>query len=190
MFTYTVDTAINRFTHNGIEYAVAYDDYAENPLEMMGESWLAITRRGRHSTSFDPKGLFNYIEGCREDIERLIMAMEDAVSDLGGGEWWNHLDATTAAYMVALMDDIDYQVAELKGIGTYECGEFTCIYEKSTPESEYVESYVEEYARWANGEVYTIGVTLPNGEEDMVSGFFLNNPYDHNEVMASVRDCF
>ena len=189
MFTYTVDTAINRFTHNGVEYAVAYDDYAENPLEMMGVNWLAITRCDHYSTPFDPKGLFAYLAGCWEDIDRLIIEMEDTVTELGEA-WWNNLDEDTADLLVSQMEAIDEQVAELKGIGTYEYGEFTCIYEKSTPESEYVESYIAEYAQWADGEVYTIGVTLPNGEEDMVSGFYLNDPYNQDEVVSSTKDCF
>ncbi len=182
MFTYVVDEAIHRFERNGIKYAIAYDDCAENPLETMEVNWLSIVRATHFSIPFDPKGMFAYLAGCREDIDRLIIEMEDTVAELGEA-WWNNLDEDTADLLVSQMEDIDAQVAELKGIATGEYGEFNYAYEKDAPEAEYVEAYVKDYARWADGEVYSIGVTFPDGSEDIISGFFLEDPYDEQEVM-------
>lgn len=197
MFHRVVDDAINRVTYQGAEIAVAYDNYASNPLKDMQVQGLGIRSHERNTCDYDPCGTLRDYQGLLEDKDNALGDIEATfvlLRERYGKAWWEWVDETTthyAGWAQDVADDIDaiddcnshlesYEVYEYVAVDEYGHPRYTVIVDMPLFESawgpahsEYKDialSLTKEYAAWANGSVYVIGVDRLDTEEEYIGG--------------------
>lgn len=213
MFTRVVDEAINRVTHNGYEVAVTYDPCPFNPLEDMDIQGLGIRSHERDTIDYDPDSTLRDYQGLVSDKEEALdfigWRFEDCRQE-HGDNWWEHVDENTPHYAMFAQDIIDaieaiddyneqlesYEVYEYVAYDEYGHPRYTVVVDmqlfKETwgpAYSEYkdiVLSMAKDYAAWANGSVYVIGVDN-DGDTEYLGNVIGIDPYD-NEVLIEYAE--
>lgn len=191
MFYATTDTAINRVTQDGVEYAMTYDTFADNPLESYCLEGFAITRDGRDSYPFDPDGTldsYTYaLDKATEAVDLLEWNVDLLRSDYGD-EWWKDMDEETAEHLTCLFEDVleyeeelkEYHVFTYQETGLYGWPKFKVVVdterftkawgETVTNWQDIYNGLAKDYAYWAEGVVMVVGCEGLDEEEYTVSG--------------------
>lgn len=218
MFTHVVDDAINRFEYKGLEVAVAYDDAPCNPLDNMDVQGFAIRSHERNTIDYDPCDTLKDYESWVSDKEEALDYIGwifDYQRQAHGDNWWKHVDENDPSYTARAQDIIDAIEAidnYNSHLESYEMFEYTAYDEYGHPQytvvvdmpwfklswgpssSEYKDialSLAKEYAAWANGSVYVIGVDRGNDEEESLVGNVIGiNPYDNEALVEFVENHF
>lgn len=206
MFTEIVDHAAMRVTRDGVEYAATYDVCACNPLESFGLEGIAIERNERNSMAYDPDGVMSSYNIARDELDIAVDALEGDIDTLRqrlGGDWWNHIDEDTDEYLTGMVEDIvdcernlqSYHVFTYTETGLYGAPEFevvvdTELFKKSwgDTEAEWEDIYkglAMTFAYWAEGEVYGIGITDNEGNEDTIWGIMGYEIEDEDKLVTS-----
>lgn len=214
MFTHTVDDAINRINYKGMEIAVTYDDCASNPLDDMEIQGFAIRSHERNTIDYDPDRTLLDYQGLVNDKEEAldyIGWMMKYRRQEHGDNWWEVVDENTPHYArfaqsiieaIEAIDDYDsqlesYEVYEYVAVDEYGHPRYTVVVDmpwfKKTwgPScSEYKDialSIAKEYAAWANGSVYIVGVEREDEEADYMGGFVGLDVFD-NEALIEIAE--
>lgn len=217
MFTHTVDNAINRVTYKGVEIAVSYDDCASNPLDDMDIQGFAIRSHERNTTDYDPCGTMRDYQGLLDDKDNtlcVIGAVFDMLRERYGKAWWEHVDeddeeyAKRAQYVIddiAAIDDYDsqlesYEVYEYVAYDEYGHPRYTVVVDMPLFKlawgpscSEYKDialSIAKDYAAWANGSVYVIGVEREDEEADYTYGVIGVDVYDDEALIEFAENYY
>lgn len=218
MFTHVVDDAINRFEYKGLEVAVTYDDDSYNPLDNMGVQGFAIRSHERNTIDYDPCEVLKDYEDWAESKDRELVDIEitfDMLRERYGKTWWECIDDNDDYYTKLAQDVIDNigAIDNYNGhLERYELFEYTAYDEYGHPQytvvvdmpwfklswgpssSEYKDialSLAKEYAAWANGSVYVIGLDRGDDkEESLVCNVIGIDPYDNEALIEFVENHF
>lgn len=206
MFTETIDRAVMRVTRDGVEYAAIYDADACNPLETYNLKGIAIERNERNSVAYDPDGVMSSYNSARDELDNAVDALEyeiDTLRQSFGNDWWNHIDEETDEYLTGMVEKIvdcerelkSYHVFTYKEPALYGAPEFevvvdTELFKKSwgDTEAEWEDIYkglAMNYAYWAEGEVYGIGYTDDEGNEDIIWEIMGYEIEDDNKLVTA-----
>lgn len=159
MFTRTIDNAVNRFEHEGVEYSVGYDECPPWPTD-----WICdVNEIGFRSFDhwnynyFDPNDVWGDKYTLEHDKETRVTDIEDIVysyrSDYGA-KWWEHLEEEDAELIVEAMADIDFYKEKLSEFHVIKDGRYEAVYRNY--EEQWAYSDLEIYKAWADGEVYAV----------------------------------
>ena len=214
MFTYVVDDAINRVTYQDTEIAVSYDDCASNPLDDMDIQGFAIRSHERNTIDYDPDRTLLDYQGLVNDKEEAldyIGWMMKYRRQEHGDNWWEVVDENTPHYArfaqsiieaIEAIDDYDsqlesYEVYEYVAVDEYGHPRYTVVVDMPLFKlawgpscSEYKDialSIAKEYAAWANGSVYIVGVEREDEEADYMGGFVGLDVFD-NEALIEIAE--
>lgn len=217
MFTRIVDEAINRVTYQDTEIAVSYDPCSFNPLDDMEIQGLAIRSHERNTIDYDPDGTLKDYEDLLEDKDRILVDIEltfEILSERYGKAWWEKDTEDMPGYeewAQDIIDDIDviddynnqlesYEVYEYVAVDEYGHPRYTVVVDMPVFEaswgpscSEYkdiVLSLAKDYAAWANGSVYVIGVDRLDTEEEYIGGVIGIDPYDDKDLIEYAENYF
>lgn len=213
MFTHVVDEAINRVEFEGGEVAAVYDDCATNPLEDFGIKGFAIARNERGYIPFDPEELFDIYDGALDDKGMALDDIEFYTNELRknfGPQWWEEMtDAEDEIHWILeAFDAVDEANDTLKGMVSYTFKaddyygwpEFRVVIDTDEFKKSWGPTHVEwqdvyqcvadDYARWAEGEVYVIGFTNEDGVTEYLSNVICIDPYDDKELIEFAKDNF
>lgn len=212
MFTRVVDDAINRVEFEGGEVAAVYDDCASNPLEDFEIKGFAIARNERGYTAFDPEELFDCYDGALDDKGMALEEIEFYTNRLKGdhgARWWENITGYEheVNWILEAFDAVDEANDTLKGMVSYTFNskhygspEFRVIVDTDTFQKAWGPTHVEwqdvyqcvadDYARWAEGEVYVIGFTNEDGVTEYLSNVICIDPYDDKELVKFARENF
>lgn len=197
MFYTTVDNSIARYEFdNGIEVAFAYDSDAECPPSFDDPTTVpvGVRRKGADAIAHDPHGLFDSYDSedyrlNRDFLDFMVTRFSMAYGDdfllnpeaWADDEWEELVDLTdwdvqlappahVKVFTYVARDEYGWPVfevavdlkrlADLRGIS----------YDSLSPdviESE-VDSYGREYAAWAEGSVYQMGIETSDGDTDYI----------------------
>ena len=210
MFTRIVDEAINRVTYQDTEIAVSYDPCSFNPLDDMEIQGLAIRSHERNTIDYDPDETLKYYEYLLEDKDNALVDIEttfEILSERYGKAWWEKDTEDMPGYeewAQDIIDDIDriddsnsrresYEVFEYTAYEEYGAPVYTVFVDMPVFEaswgpscSEYKDialSLAKDYAAWANGSVYVIGVDRLDTEEEYIGGVIGIDPYDNEALI-------
>lgn len=213
MFTHVVDDAINRVEFDGCEVAAVYDDCATNPLEDFGIKGFAIARNERGYIPFDPEELFDCYDGALDDKGMALDDIEFYTNQLKsdhGAQWWENITGYEheVNWILEAFDAVDEANDTLKGMISYTFKatdyygwpEFRVVIDTDEFENSWGPTHVEwqdvyqcvadDYARWAEGEVYVIGFTNEDGVTEYLSNVICIDPYDDKELVKFARENF
>lgn len=198
IFTHTTDTAIDRFTlDDGTEVAVGYDRDATNPIADFDEGFASIGRTLDDYTDHDPNGFMKEMDDWRNDLDQYVSEIHASVYFLTkkfGERWFESEEAHESGLFQELVEFLEGEdepekpahLHEYTLQATNEWGhpEFRVIinseeYEKhtgleATPENlaREAQALVDLYGAWAEGSVYMIEITYPDGEVDYLGGIY------------------
>lgn len=209
MFTHVVDDAINRFEYKGMEIAVTYDDCAANPLDIMEVQGFAIQSHERNTIDYDPCGTLRDYQGLVSDkdgsIDNIWLTF-DLLRKNHGDAWWEKDIADIPFYeewAQDVIDDIDviddyndqlesYEVYEYVAYDEYGHPRYTVVVDMplfkltwGPSRSEYKDialNMAKDYAAWANGSVYVIGVDN-DGDTEYLGDVIGIDPYDNEALI-------
>lgn len=159
IFTTTTDHAIDRFAlEDGTEIAVGYDDSPDTPFGL-GDTWNHIAIRRAYGRDRDWDG----------DMD--LARDWDSWVDYDDSEDWPKEEAEAWGYVTeAPGRSFEVQVTDLYGHPTYEViigNEFWEHHgiEKSDERAlKEAEAIAKEWGHWAEGQVYLIEATYPDGD--------------------------
>lgn len=213
MFTHVVDDEISRVEFGGCEVAATYDTGARNPLEDFEIKGFAITRNERGYTEHDPSGLFRLYDAALDDKDMALGDIEFYTQQLKGdhgAQWWEKIDGDEdeVNWILEAFDAVDDTNEALKGMVSYT---FEATDHYGWPEfrvvvdtDKFQESWgptnakwedvyqcvADDYARWAEGDVYVIGFTDEDGETDYLGGVMGIDPYDTKALIEFAKGNF
>lgn len=218
MFTHVVDDAINRFEYKGMEIAVTYDDCAANPLDIMQVQGFAIQSHERNSIDYDPCGTLRDYQGLLEDKDNALGDIEVTfvlLRERYGKTWWEWVDENTTNYAEwaqDVIDDIDaiddyndqlesYEVYEYVAYDEYGHPRYTVVVDMPLFKLSWGPTWsgykavalgmAKDYAAWANGSVYVIGLDRGEDEEESLAGNVIGiDPYDNEALIEFVENHF
>lgn len=172
--------SIETFEHRGAVITLDYDFDAVCPIEGAG-SWsegVGIVGHERGSIENDPEGLLKAMRDYEEDCERAelweleapekpnVYVFEYTACGLYGAP----------VFTVAVDRDVVADTMQLEVATDADC-------------QKYGEGVAKEYAMWAEGLVYFIAVTLPDGEVEMTGDVYFENGYpDESKVISYVTE--
>lgn len=183
MFTETIDYAIDRWTtEDGREFAVIYDEDAENPVEdgWCGYGMCFVPCDDRRITSGD------------ESLVEALEAWEDERESL---EW--QLEYAATHNRSTLLEELIEHDENKPEIEMFETTHFRVFFDREAIKKHYdtpddlvidlVKADLDVYKAWCDGAVYTVGVTYPDGSEDMLSGIYIDSDGD---LRAEIENVF
>lgn len=206
MFTETIDRAVMRVIRDGVEYAATYDVDACNPLESFSLKGIAIERNERNSMAYNPDGVMGSYNSARDELDNAVDALEYEINTIRqsfGDDWWNHIDEETDEYLTGMVEDIvdcernlksyhvfTYKETALHGAPEFEVVVDTELFKESwgDTEAEWEDIYkglAMDYAYWAEGEVYGIGYTDAEGNEDTIWEIMGYEIEDDNKLVTA-----
>ena len=216
MFTRTVDHALNRLDYKGTEIAVALDLDADNPLYDMDIQGFAIRSREQNIMDHDPDGTLRDYQGLVNDKEEALDYIGwiiDYQRQAHGDNWWECVDENDPSYAARAQDIIEaieaiddyneqlesYEVYEYVAVDEYGHPRYTVVVDMPLFEktwgpscSEYKDialSLAKDYAAWANGSVYVIGVD--NGDDTEYLGSVIGiDPYGNEALIEYAENYF
>lgn len=210
MFTHVVDDALNRVSYQGAEITVSYDLCASNPLDDMGIQSFAIRSHERNTIDYDPCGTLRDYQGLvsdkNESLDDIWFIFELLRRDHGDTWWEKDTDNMPefeewAQYVIQDIDAIDdyndqlesYEVYEYVAYDEYGHPRYTVVVDMPLFKlswgpscSEYKDialSLAKEYAAWANGSVYVIGVEREDEAPDYLGDVIGIDPYDDEALI-------
>ena len=173
MFYQTTDRALDRWTDaDGNEYAYAYDDYAECPLDW-GYDGVFITSCDSRRAEAGDKSLRRALEAWEDDRDQFESNMEYAETseeaEEAQEELLDHLDSRPSV-----------ERFDAKGYTVYFAPEVVAKVWGHDPEDlddmcGHLEMFLEDFDAWAEGQVFIGGVTTLDGEEHFLGGIYLDD---------------
>lgn len=205
MFTHVVDNAINRVEFEGGEVAAVYDLDASNPLDDFGIKGMAVFRNERGYTEFDPEELHDIYDGAEEDKAEALDDIEFYTNQLKaehGPKWWEEItgEESEVDWILEAFDAVDEANDALKGMVSYTFKatkhygwpEYRVIVDTDTFQKAWgptnskwediYQSLADEYADYAEGDVYVIGYTDNDGYTNYCYDVMGIDPYDDKEL--------
>lgn len=213
MFYSTIDNAVARYEYpDGTEVAFAYDHDAHNPLEDFDDGFASIRRNEDCYTGHDPNEFMKYLDYWKHDHEAWVGEIETSVHFLVkefGERWFENPEAHESGLFHELVEHFETSDEPEKPAGLHEYvlratnewghPEFRVVidaeeYERltgreATPENlaSEAQSLVDLYGAWAEGSVYMVGITLPDGESDCFGGVYGD---DYFTEEGAARVCY
>lgn len=182
MFYSTIDYAIDRWTtEDGREFAVVQDEYAENPVKdgWCGVGMCFVPCDDRYITSGD-ESLVEALEAWKDERESLEWQLEYAATHNQGTIREELIEHDENRPEIEMLETTHYTVFfDREAIKKYY----------GTPDDrvlDLVKADLDVYKAWCNGDVYTVGVTYPDGSEDMLSGIYIDSSGDSRTEIENV----
>lgn len=184
--------SLETFEFDGVRVTVDYDQCPMCPIEGAG-TWSQGTgfdRVGRWSDPTDPEGVLRDVERLQDAIEGSVSELEWWVERLVrefGAQWWLHVDEDNELLQFATEFleealEAEEEINKKYVVTTYTysgCGspEFKAVADRksfgkicgidpkdTTALLKQLEGVAGEYAKWAEGDVYTLAFEYPSGD--------------------------
>lgn len=170
--------SVETFEYRGAVITLDYDQGAPCPIEGAG-SWtegVGIVRNDRDALECDPDGVLKAVRDYEEDCERAELWELEApekpnvyVFEYTAYGLYGH-----PVFTVAVDRDAVAGMMQLEIATDADC-------------EKYGEGVAKGYAMWADGEVYSIAVALPDGEVEVTGGVYFESGYpSESEVIEFV----
>ena len=213
MFYSKIDNAVSRYEFpDGTEVAFAHDHDADNPMEDFNDNFASIGRSGDRYTDHDPNGFMKEMDDYEYALDQYVNEIHTSVYYLTkayGERWFENPKAHESGLFEELVEFLETEdepekpahLHEYTLRATNEWGhpEFRVVidaeaYEQfvgqeATPENleSEAKAMVDLYGAWAEGSVYMVGITLPDGETEYIGGIYGDDYYTEE---GAARVCY